>query len=149
MDPFTAVSLAGNILQFLASARSVYKQVAEIRSSVTGLSQKSDAMLSSATELHDMAESISVGMNSFQGAMTGTERNIRDIGDRCQQLSLELQEEIKTRAAKDRSSVLRATTSVIASSWKMPAADKKLKELNELEKTLFKLLLIHVRYVHS
>ncbi|KAM3541022.1 hypothetical protein ARSEF1564_006062 [Beauveria bassiana] len=144
MDPFTAVSLAGNILQFLASARSVYKQVAEIRSSVTGLSQKNDAMLSSATELHDMAESITAGLQSFQGTMTGTEKSIRDIGQRCQQLSLELQEDIKNKAAKDRSSVLRATTSVIASSWKIPAAEKKLKELNELQKSLFKQLLIHI-----
>ena len=70
-----------------------------------------------------------------------------NIASPLQQLSLELQEDIKNKAAKDRSSVLRATTSVIASSWKIPAAEKKLKELNELQKSLFKQLLIHIRYI--
>lgn len=145
MDPFAAVSLAGNILQFLAAAKYVYKQVTEIRSSVTGITKKNEDMLSLAADLETVAESISAGMQSFHGTLSATEKRIRELGAECQELAIDLQKDIKRRAAKDRSNALRATTSVIIASWKVPEADKKLKKLNELQTTLFKLLSAHMR----
>ncbi|KAJ6781665.1 hypothetical protein PWT90_01415 [Aphanocladium album] len=147
MDPFTAVSLAGNILQFLASARSVYKQLNQIRSSVGGFTEKQEEMLSLASDLENASERIASSSRSSQAAgmtMTSTEKRIRELGDECQQLSRELQEHIRTKASKDRSSLLRASTSIIMGTWKLPEADKKLKRLMDLQKTLFKLLLAHV-----
>lgn len=146
MDPFTAVSLAGNILQFLASAKSVYKQVAEIRSSVTGISNKNEEMLSLATDLQDITDRVSTGINSFQEPIGITEKKIREIGAECQQLAREVQEDIRNRAQKDKTNLLRATTSVIRGSWKVTDAEKKLKRLHDMQKTLFKHLFTHLRY---
>lgn len=146
MDPFTAVSLAGNILQFLASAKSVYKQVAEIRSSVAGISKKNEEMLSLAADLQDITERISTGILSLQEPIDITERRIREIGAECQQLAKEVQEDIRNRAMKDKSNFLRATTSVIRGSWKVTDAEKKLKRLHDMQKTLSKYLFTHIRY---
>ncbi|KAJ3479449.1 hypothetical protein NLG97_g8318 [Lecanicillium saksenae] len=139
MDPLTAMSLVGNILQFIAAARTTYKQVAEIRSSVTGLTKKNSEMLATAAELRGIAEDMSAGMQSFRGPMTPTEERIHHIGTRCQELAQEIEENIRGKAMKDPSNVIKIATAVIKSTWKASDTEKKLREVNDLQNSLVKL----------
>lgn len=151
MDPFAAISLAGNILQFVVYAKDCYVQIKRIQKSAKGMSQKDEQAVESTIQMNEVLDSVTGGIKTLEsggvGSLTSTERKIRDVGKKCEQLASELRDDIERKATKNKSSVLRSTASIISATWKAPELDQKLNELDTLQNHLFRFLLAHIRYV--
>lgn len=146
MDPFTAISLAGNILQFLVYAKDCCVEIREIQKSSRGLSHNNVRLLESTERMEELVDSVSNGTKYFEQSGTTTERRIRDAGLKCQQLALEIRQYVEGKAVKAGGGILQATASVLSGSRKTSAIDMKLKEMENLRSHLFQLLLTHIRY---
>lgn len=149
MDPFTILNAAGNIAQFFEYARDVYVQIGEIRSSSAGITRRNTEIIWSATELSGMVDNIASDLGSFDKAATTTEKRIREIGQKCQTLAIDLRRDIERKGMKDRAHMLTAIKSVAFKSWKPDELGAKLGELDRLQDLLFKNMIIHIRLVRS
>lgn len=145
MDPFAVLNAAGNIAQFVEYSRDVYVQIREIRSSASGITRRNTDLMWSASELHDMVDNITYDMSSFEQANTPTEKRIRDIGWKCQDLAKDLRRDIERKSSKDRDHFFTAFKSVAFRHWKHNEIDDKLEQLERLQDTLFKNLMVHIR----
>lgn len=145
MDPFTVLNAAGNIAQFMEYTRDCYVQIREIRSSTSGITRRNTDLMWSASELHDMVDNIAYDIGCFENATTPTERKIRDIGWKCQELAKDLRQYIERKASKDKANFLTAFKSVAFKNWKPNEIDTKLGELERLQDALFKNLMVHIR----
>lgn len=146
MEAIEAVSLAANILQFTIFAKDCYVEIREIRESAKGLTKKEAKLLNSTSRREKMLSSISVGLSSLEGELTPTERQIRDIAERCQLMASDLREDIESRSVKNRSNVLKMAFNVAIRRHKIPEVDEKIAKWEDLKKDLFRLLNIHIRY---
>lgn len=146
MDPFTAVSLAGNILQFLIYAKDCCVEITEIQRSTRGLSVKNVRLLESTERMDELVDSVSAGTKALEQSRTTTEQRIRDAGLKCQQIALVIRQYVEGKVVKKGGGILQATASALSGSRKTSAIDMKLKEMENLRTHLFQLLLAHVRY---
>lgn len=144
MDPFTAIALAGNILQFVGYAKDVYKQAQQVRASEKGIIKKNEEILCSVSELDVILDNIATGTSSLDRSLGVTEKRIRDVSVNCQKLAKELRDDIENKAVKNRANVLMVAKSVILGSWRSSEIERKLNSLNELQKVLFRHLLAHI-----
>lgn len=149
MDPFTAVSLAGNILQFLIYAKDCCVEIRQIQKSSLGLSTKNIRLLESTERMDELVDSVSDGTKSLEHSRTTTEQRIRDAGLKCQQLAQEIRQYVEGKAVKNGGGVLQATASALSRSRKSSAIDMKLKEMENIRSHLFQLVLTHLRYASN
>lgn len=149
MDPFAALNVAANIIQFVGYTRDVYTQIREIRMSAAGMTKKDADVIWSASELHGMVDTISSGIEPLEKAPTAAERKIHDLGRRCQELSKTISADIEQKRAKSQSNVFSAAKVVLRMKWKTSEIDDKLAELNDIQDVLFKNLIIHIRWLAS
>lgn len=145
MDPFAALNVAANIIQFVGYARDVCLQVREIRTSAAGTTKKDSDDVWALAELHTMVDSLGDRIVALEKAPTDAERKIRDLGRKCQQLSQTITEDIEKKSAKANANVFSAAEVVLKMRWKTKKIDDKLAELNDIQDTLFKNLIIHIR----
>ncbi|KAI8664535.1 NACHT domain-containing protein [Fusarium keratoplasticum] len=149
MEAIEAVSQAANILQFTIFAKDCYVEIREIRESAKGLTKKEAKLLNSTSRREKMLSSISVGLSSLEGELTPTERQIRDIAERCQLMASDLREDIESRSVKNRSNVLKMAFNVAIRRHKIPEVDEKIAKWEDLKKDLFRLLNIHISQQQS
>lgn len=151
MDPFTAIALAGNILQFVAFAKDCYVQVKQLQESPEGMTKTNIDNLEHTERADVFLGSVAAGTAALgdgsHGTLTSTEKYMQDAGNECQRLASELRDDLNARAVKPRSGVFRSTANVLAGTWKLSHVQQKLNSLDKLQTHLYQLLLAHVGYV--
>lgn len=148
MNPFAAVALAGNILQFVAFAKDCYVQVKQIQESPKDMTAMNAAVLEQTNMVDEFLDSVSAGTKAFGDEdLASTEERMRDAGKECQCLALELREDIKSKAVKPQSGAFRVTANVLMGKLKLSNIQQKLNDLGSLQTGLSRLLITrHIGY---
>ena len=149
MDPFTAISLAGNILQFSIYLKDIYRQADEIRKSPAGFSEKHQEILSASSRFTDVVENITLDSSVIEDDASIPEKKIRDLGRRCVELAHDTQKDVESQAIKKPTSLIKTAKRVVLGTWNMTGLERRLQEVDELQKTLFKNLVAHIKYLSS
>lgn len=149
MDPFTAVSLVGNSLQFIIFAKDIYKQVREVRASATGLTNQRQEILWSISQLDGIIQAIKDSFDQASETASPTQWHLCKVAEKCLYLAKELEIDIQRRADANRSNILSAMKDVIKNMWKTSELDQKVRQLNGIQDVLFKLLIVHINSQHG
>lgn len=145
MDPFTAISLAGNILKFVLYAKDILREGEDIPGSPTESTTKDQEFLSLSSRLTDAVNSITLYTNTTGDEASSTEKKIGDLGSRCIELADHIQNEVNTNAAKSPSLLNTAKSALWGDRGNIADPEKQKKELEEIRNTLLKHLITHIR----
>ncbi|KAF7549483.1 hypothetical protein G7Z17_g6349 [Cylindrodendrum hubeiense] len=147
MDPFVATSLAGNIIQFALWAKDIYVQVRELQKSASGLTKNDERVQWSTSELQDITESIISGVDSLGLAASNSELQIRQLGEMCCNLSKELVGELQGTSVDGHQSMVKSVRRIVTrvvAKRNTSKIDEIMKDLDFLQETLFKHLIVHI-----
>ena len=86
MDPFTAISLAGNILQFIDFSYKIISGVNNVRSSATGMTPGNERLSVLVEDLNIVTQNLATDVP----AKTENERQLSSLAANCHELSKEL-----------------------------------------------------------
>jgi hypothetical protein len=146
MDPFTAIDLAGNILQFFIYLNDIYRQADEIRKSPAGFSAKHEEILSASSRFTAVVENINHLSDVITDDASVPERKIRDLGKRCVELARDTQKDVESQVITTPNSLIKTAKRVVLGTWNMTGLERRVHEVDELQKTLFRSLVAHIRY---
>jgi hypothetical protein len=129
MDPFTAIGLVGNILQFIDFSFEIVSTAREMYSSTTGATSGNEDL----EFLTDKCTNLVLDLQCEKSTspMTEDERNLKSLAIECTRLSVELQEMLQDLKAR-RTGSKRATLQAVLRNI------RKKKEKSELETKLEK-----------
>jgi len=129
MDPFTAIGLVGNILQFIDFSFEIVSTAREMYSSTTGATSGNEDL----EFLTDKCTNLVLDLQCEKSTspMTEDERNLKSLAIECTRLSVELQEMLQDLKAR-RTGSKRATVQAVFRNI------RKKKEKSELETRLEK-----------
>ncbi|KAK0616630.1 small s protein [Immersiella caudata] len=148
MDPFTAISLAGNILQFITFVKTIYKTARELQKSATGLAKADEALHWSASELQTIVDNITAGVGSIPDhpgrSNNSSDLRIRELGRQCREISEELVSDLGKKGTQNKFSFLDAVKSAMRRAANQSELDEKTKRLNDVQNALFKHLVAHI-----
>lgn len=146
MDPFTAIALVGNVLQFAVYVKDIYKRVREVQMSPSGISKADQEINTSTSRLHIMIDTITTASGQIGSSPTIFELQLHNLSKECRDIALELQDDIKSRSPKDRSRASSVLKSVLRSNLNRSDMTKRIKRLDQLQTTLFQHLIAYMRY---
>jgi hypothetical protein len=98
MDPFAAIGLAGNIINFIEFGHSVISKAKDIRNSTSGSSSANNALTSMTQRLQDMTLSLPGGGST---AASNQSQSLAQLGMECHEVSEELLNLLENLRAKD------------------------------------------------
>lgn len=132
MDPFSALSLACAIVQFVDFGSKLIKGTTEIYGSTAGATSQDESLKFVTEKLKALTFSLYCGASSPQSAL---EKGLQELAEECRKLSKELLDHLKKTTAKD-SSLIESAAAAWKSAWY--GGDKKdlVNRLESCEKQL-------------
>lgn len=143
-DTFAAITLAGNILQFIVHVKDVYLGVEEARQLKTGfvLAERHQDALS---RLGGVVDTVANDMTAIDDAASPNEKAMRDLGKRCIELSNEIQAEVDKQTTKEPASLFKTAKNAVWGEEVAKDLEQRTKDLDALLKSSLKTLLAHIR----
>src|SRR5438552_14497711 len=122
MDPLTAISLAGNIIQFIDVARKILSGAKQLYSSTTGATDENDELENLTKHLQQLAnrcryEGSSLPRKRGSRLDDQSERLLKDLGQQCDKVAEELLEALNSIKVKDRGQVWKSTLQALRAVW--------------------------------
>jgi N-terminal domain on NACHT_NTPase and P-loop NTPases len=120
LDPFTAIGLAGNIMQFVDVSYKLFSQTQETYHSVSGATKEIGNIAFVAQHLRELCTSLSTASQNSQLRSTSSpsDDKLRDLAKECAIAAAELVEVLDRLKAKDPNSKLSSFRSVLITLWK-------------------------------
>jgi hypothetical protein len=118
MDPFAAIGLAGNIINFIEFGHNLISKAKDIRNSTSGSSSANNALASMTQRLQDVILSLPGGGPT---AASSQSQSLAQLGMECHEVSEELLNLLENLRAKDptsKRSIFRAALREMAGSKK-------------------------------
>lgn len=142
-DTFAAITLAGNVLQFIVHVKDVYLGVEEARQLKTGfaLAERHQDGLS---RLGGVIDTIVTNMAAIDDAASPNEKRMRDLGKRCVDLSNEIRAEVTSHTSKEPASLFKTAKSVVWGEETAKDLEQRTKDLDDLLRNTLKTLLTHI-----
>jgi hypothetical protein len=147
MDPLTAFSLAGTIVQFVDFGSKLYSKSLELYKSTTGAltaNNQLELIISEFTILNDKlrAESASDGV---AGCLTKEEDVLLRLYEECGTICGELLEDLDALKVRGHHKAWKSVWKAIASAWTAEERTSKVRQLDQIRQTLEFQVLVGLR----
>ena len=146
MDPLTRVGLAACIIQLVTFGIQTVKTCQQVydKGSVSELSNLDDISGHLARLSDSLQQSLQSSVKGSQ-ALSGDEKDLVDLGRKCQDCADKLQQKLRQLQTERRASVLVAVKQGVRTILKRSSIDKIQKELQAYQSTLETSLLFRLR----
>ena len=148
MDPVTGVGLIAAVIQLVKFGVDTVSAIRRVHQQ--GSAGRYDDAEYTTNHLADLTRSLQQSLqasNTQSPALSKAERDLIDVGRKCEDCAGKLQHELGKLHLQPRSSVLAATRKVFRSIWKQPKIDEISKDLASYQAVLETSLLSRLRYV--
>jgi hypothetical protein len=134
MDPFVALGLAGNIIQFIDFATKIIHAAADIRSSAAGVAKDDNDIITSTTRLETFLSRFE--LSKAASRLSDEEIELNVIASECKKMSEDLLKSVKELQASDPMSKRQSLGAALKSAWKKPEKDRMERRLENCKSTL-------------
>lgn len=135
MEALAAVGLAGNIVQFIDFSCKLFDQANSIYHSHTGSSESTQDLGYIAQHLQSLSAKLSRDAHTQPQAQNSValqnQRDLRQLAQKCQGASNELQSALHALKAKDSNSKWSSFRAALSSTWKQAEVDALAKRLSD------------------
>ena len=134
LDPLTALSLAGNVVQFVQFGCTLAAKAHEVYSSDSGTSEESLEMESVTSRLlgtvHDLESHLaSVGSSTFPDTISKSSRRLLEIADACKMIAEDILRRLEAMKINQPPSVWNSVRSALRIMWTKDELDALMKRL--------------------
>lgn len=146
MDPITGIGLAACVVQLVTFGIQTVKTCQQVydKGSVSELTNLDDTSGHLARLSNSLQQSLQGSSKGFQ-ALSGDEKDLVDLGRKCQDCADKLQQKLRKLQTERRASVLVAVKQGVRTIWRRNSIDKIQKELLAYQSTLETSLLNRLR----
>jgi len=147
MDPFSALGLAGNIVQFVDFSSKLISAGVEIYKSTDGISQRNMELIEVFEDLNSITEALNEGStNKNKRGYSKDEIALMDIALKCKVLADKLLETLRSLAVKRPGKKWQTVRQALRSMWKEKDIQDMQTRLNDLRSQLTLRLVAILRY---
>ena len=145
LDPFTALSLAGNFVQFVQFGCTLAAKAHEVYSSKSGASEETLEMESVTTRLlgsvHDLDNHLaSVGPSNDPDSVSKSSRRLLEIADACKMIAEDILRRLEAMKIREPPSIWTSVRQALRTMWTKDELDALMKRLkayiSELDTTI-------------
>ena len=134
LDPFTALSLAGNVVQFVQFGCTLAAKAHEVHSSSSGTSEENLEMESVTSRLLETVHEIdnhlaSVGPSTFPDSVSRSSRRLLEIADACKMIAGDILRRLEAMKTHQPSSIWTSVRQVLKIMWTKDELDALMKRL--------------------
>lgn len=131
MDPFLALGVAGNIVQFIGFVTKIIHAAADIRGSAAGAAEDDSDIITSTTRLESFLARLEISKPASRLDDEEVELNI--LASECKRMSEDLLNLVKGLESSDPTSKTQSLGAALKSAWKKPEKDRMERRLEEVQ----------------
>ena len=134
LDPFTALSLAGNVVQFVQFGCTLAAKAHEVHSSTSGTSEETLEMESVTSRLLETVHEIdnhlaSMGPSTFPDSISKSSRRLLEIADACKMIAEDILRRLEAMKTHQPSSIWTSVRQALKIMWTKDELDALMKRL--------------------
>lgn len=134
MDPFLALGVAGNIIQFIDFVTKIIHAAADIRGSAAVAAEEDSDIITSTTRLESFVARLEISKPASRLDDEEVELNI--LASECKRMSEDLLKFVKGLQASDPTSKRESLAAALKSVWKKPEKERMERRLEKCKSTL-------------
>ena len=152
LDPFTALSLAGNVVQFVQFGCTLAAKAHQLYSSNNGISDEGLEMESVTSRLlgtvHDLESHLnSVGPSAFPDSVSKSSRRLLEIADACKMIAEDILRRLEAMKIREPPSVWTSVRQALKIMWTKDELDALMKRLKAYIAELDSAILVSMKWV--
>ena len=152
LDPFTALSLAGNVVQFVQFGCTLAAKAHDVYSSKSGTSEENLDMENVTSRLlatvHDLENHLaSVDPSTFQDSISKSSRRLLEIADACKMIAQDILHRLEAMKSRQPPSVWTSVRQAFKIMWSKDELDALMRRLKAYISELDTAILVSMKSV--